>query len=34
MLPSIDNQTGIDRVGCKLLQYAEAFDVPIEYVIY
>ena len=30
MFPSIDNQTGIERVRCKLSQYAEAFDVPIE----
>jgi hypothetical protein len=33
MFPSIDNQTGIERVRCKLSQYAEAFDVPIECVI-
>ena len=33
MFPSIDNQTGIERVRCELSQYAEAFDVPIECVI-
>jgi hypothetical protein len=33
MYPSIDNQTGIERVRCKLSQYAEAFDLPIECVI-
>ena len=33
MFTSIDNQTGIDQVRCKLLQYAGAFDVPIECVI-
>ncbi len=33
MFPSIDNQTGIERVRCKLSLYAEAFDVPIECVI-
>ena len=33
MFPSIDNQTGRERVRCKLSQYAEVFDVPIECVI-
>jgi hypothetical protein len=33
MFPSIDNQTGIERVRCKLSQYAGAFYVPIECVI-
>ena len=34
MFPSIDNQTGIEGVRCKILQYAEAFDVPMYTVCY
>ena len=33
MFPSIDNDTGVERVRCKLTEFSDSLDVPVECII-